>query len=100
MMTETGGRLLTFIKGTAKQKEPPPQPFRILIVDDEEPVRRFVERVLRDAGYATALAADGPEAIAVADKMEEIDILVTDSDISTADRKKVEAAGCKLIVAD
>jgi two-component system cell cycle sensor histidine kinase/response regulator CckA len=78
MMTETGGRVLTFMKGTARLKEPAPQPLRILIVDDEEPVRRFVERVLRDAGYATTLAADGPEAIAAADKMEQIDILLTD----------------------
>ena len=78
MITETGGRLLTFIKGPAKRKEPASQPLRILVVDDEEPVRRFVERVLRDAGYATTLAADGPEAIAVADKMDGIDILVTD----------------------
>ena len=78
MLTETGGRLLTFMKGPARLKELAPQPLRILIVDDEEPVRRFVERVLRDAGYATTLAADGPEAIAAADKMEQIDILVTD----------------------
>ena len=50
----------------------------ILIVDDEEPVRRFVERVLHDAGYTTKLAGDGPEAIAVASTLERIDILVTD----------------------
>jgi len=78
MFTETGGRLLTFMNGPARLKEPASPPLRILIVDDEEPVRRFVERVLRDAGYATTLAADGPEAIAAADKMEQIDILVTD----------------------
>ena len=78
MTTETVGRVLTFMKGPAMLKEPAPQTLRILIVDDEEPVRRFVERVLRDAGYATTLAADGPDAIAVADKMDQIDILVTD----------------------
>jgi two-component system cell cycle sensor histidine kinase/response regulator CckA len=49
-----------------------------LVVDDEEPVRRFVERVLRDAGYQTAMASDGPEAIAVADKLGAFDVLVTD----------------------
>jgi two-component system cell cycle sensor histidine kinase/response regulator CckA len=49
-----------------------------LIVDDEEPVRRFVERVLRDAGYQTAMAGDGPEAIEVARKMAALDVLVTD----------------------
>jgi two-component system, cell cycle sensor histidine kinase and response regulator CckA len=50
---------------------------RLLIVDDEEPVRRFVERVLRGVGYRTTLAADGPEALEVASK-EDFDLLVTD----------------------
>lgn len=50
----------------------------VLVVDDEEPVRKFVERVLRDAGYRTAIAADGAEALEVASKLEAFDILVTD----------------------
>ena len=49
----------------------------VLVVDDEESVRRFVERVLNDAGYKTALAADGPEAIEVA-QVGSFDLLVTD----------------------
>jgi two-component system cell cycle sensor histidine kinase/response regulator CckA len=49
-----------------------------LIVDDEESVRKFVERVLRDAGYQTATAGDGPEAIEVAQKLGVLDVLVTD----------------------
>ncbi len=49
-----------------------------LIVDDEETVRKFVERVLREAGYKTAVAAVGPEAIAVAATLDQFDILVTD----------------------
>jgi two-component system cell cycle sensor histidine kinase/response regulator CckA len=59
-------------------KSTPPVPISALIVDDEEPLRRFVERVLRQAGYRTAVAADGPEAILVAQKLETFDILVTD----------------------
>jgi len=51
---------------------------RVLVVDDEEAVRKFVDRVLRDAGHQTALAADGPEAIEVASKLASLDILVTD----------------------
>ncbi|HEX4346751.1 MAG TPA: response regulator [Vicinamibacterales bacterium] len=47
-------------------------------MDDEEPVRKFVERVLRDAGYDICTAGDGPEAIDVAAKMETLDVLVTD----------------------
>jgi two-component system cell cycle sensor histidine kinase/response regulator CckA len=49
-----------------------------LVVDDEESVRRFVERALRESGYQTAVAADGPEAIQVASTMRRCDILVTD----------------------
>jgi two-component system cell cycle sensor histidine kinase/response regulator CckA len=51
---------------------------RVLIVDDEEPVRKFVDRVLREAGYETRLAADGPEALEAAKNGAAIDILVTD----------------------
>ena len=50
----------------------------VLVVDDEESVRRFVERVLNDAGYKTALAADGPQAIEVAKTLGTFDLLVTD----------------------
>ena len=57
---------------------PQGQPLRVLIVDDEEPVRKFVERVLRDAGYETALAGDGVEAMQVAASMAAFDLLVTD----------------------
>ena len=54
------------------------RPISVLIVDDEEPVRKFVDRVMRDAGYTTAQAADGTEALEVASKLESVDILVTD----------------------
>jgi two-component system cell cycle sensor histidine kinase/response regulator CckA len=54
------------------------QPFNVLIVDDEEPVRRFVDRALTAAGYKTSTAADGPAAIEAAEKSGAFDILVTD----------------------
>lgn len=50
----------------------------VLIVDDEEPVRKFVDRVLSDAGYRTALASNGAEAIELASKLDRLDVLVTD----------------------
>jgi CheY-like chemotaxis protein len=53
-------------------------PLVALVVDDEESVRRFVGRVLREGGYQTALAGDGPEAIEVAAKLGPFDVLVTD----------------------
>ena len=59
--------------------EPSANPARtILIVDDEESVRRFVERVLHEAGYETALAGDGVEALEVAKRLGSFDLLVTD----------------------
>src|SRR4051812_35126886 len=53
-------------------------PFTVLIVDDEEPVRRFVERVLRQGNYEIRLASDGTDAIKVAAEHGPFDILVTD----------------------
>ena len=50
----------------------------VLVVDDEEPVRKFVDRVLREAGYQTTVAGSGPEAIEAAAKMPSLDIVVTD----------------------
>ena len=50
----------------------------VLVVDDEEAVLRFVDRVLRDAGYKTAVANNGPEAIEVAKKVGPLGALVTD----------------------
>jgi len=51
---------------------------RILIVDDEARVREFVDRALRQAGYTTAVAADGPEALAIAEESGSFDLLLTD----------------------
>jgi two-component system cell cycle sensor histidine kinase/response regulator CckA len=52
--------------------------YTAVVVDDEEPVRRFVERVLREAGYTTAGAPGGPEALRLAAELGAFDILVTD----------------------
>jgi two-component system cell cycle sensor histidine kinase/response regulator CckA len=52
-------------------------PVRVLIVDDEEPVRNFVDRVLRDAGYDTTVAPGGSEALEAA-AAGTFDLVVTD----------------------
>jgi CheY-like chemotaxis protein len=51
---------------------------RVLIVDDEEASRGFVERVLRLAGYETAVAGDGLEAIRIAEDHGPFDLLLAD----------------------
>jgi two-component system cell cycle sensor histidine kinase/response regulator CckA len=50
----------------------------VLVVDDEEPVRKFVGRVLRSAGYQVTVASDGPEALQVAESLDSLDIVVSD----------------------
>lgn len=50
----------------------------MLIVDDEAPIRNIVERVLRSAGYDTAVAADGEEALHQLHDDPTFDLLLTD----------------------
>ena len=69
----------SFVKAYAmRMKSMPSRPLSVLVVDDEDLVRKFVERVMREAGYQTAVASDGPEALEVAASLEQFDILVTD----------------------
>lgn len=76
-MPQTSATSLVRTFATRKRVQPS-RPQSVLIVDDEELVRKFVERVLREAGYQTATASDGPEALEVAATLESFDILVTD----------------------
>jgi CheY-like chemotaxis protein len=62
----------------ARMKRTPPRNTTVLVVDDEAIVRTFVERVLREAGYTTAVAAGGVEAIQVATTLDVFDVVVTD----------------------
>lgn len=51
---------------------------RIMLVDDEELVRKTLSWALRDAGYAVSVAENGDEALRMIDAGEAIDALVTD----------------------
>jgi len=79
------------------------EPLRVLVVDDEELVRKFVERVLREAGYTTATAADGPEALETAARLDTFDVLVTDvmmpqmTGDELARRIRVQTPGIKVL---
>jgi len=71
--------LFSFGKAYAtRMKSTPKRPISVLIVDDEEGLRKFVDRVLKEAGYTTTTASDGPEAIEAAAKLGPLDLLVTD----------------------
>jgi two-component system, cell cycle sensor histidine kinase and response regulator CckA len=60
------------------KKGPARRTIGVLVVDDEQSVRKFVERVLGEAGYTTVAATDGPEAIEKAATLQPFDLLVTD----------------------
>lgn len=51
---------------------------KILVADDEEDIRLIIKFALEDKGYKVITAADGAEAVAVADK-EKIDLIILDA---------------------
>jgi two-component system cell cycle sensor histidine kinase/response regulator CckA len=54
-------------------------PITILIVDDDEQLRRVVSSMLRHAGYTTLAASDGSEALALAESHQgAIGLLLSD----------------------
>lgn len=51
----------------------------VLVVDDEEPVRRMTQQILEAFGYRVVLACDGAEAVAIYDlRRVEIAAVITD----------------------
>jgi signal transduction histidine kinase len=77
----------------------------ILVVEDEEPVRRFVSELLLEYGYKVRIASNGVEALKVwKDHNDKIDLLLTDvvmpeeiSGVHLADRLKAEKHDLKVI---
>src|SRR6059058_4157893 len=51
---------------------------RILVVDDEEPIREIVASMLGTAGYACKQAASGLEAIALLNSGEQFELMLSD----------------------
>jgi CheY-like chemotaxis protein len=65
----------------AEPPEPPadkPAGGLVLVVEDQESVRRFAAEALQDLGYATLEAADAPAALSLIDANAEIALLLTD----------------------
>jgi two-component system cell cycle sensor histidine kinase/response regulator CckA len=54
-------------------------PFTILLVDDDEAIRRLIQRILQQQGFHVIEASDGAEALKVASAYAEpVDLLLTD----------------------
>jgi putative nucleotidyltransferase with HDIG domain len=51
---------------------------RILVVDDEEPIRDFVSAMLTSANFVCSQAASGKEALALLDSGEEFELMLSD----------------------
>ena len=51
----------------------------VLVVDDEEPIRKLAQKALERYGYRVLLAADGTEAVSLyMPRQSEIDVVITD----------------------
>jgi two-component system, cell cycle sensor histidine kinase and response regulator CckA len=77
MTTRAAVALITSIRSSVF-RHGDPRPISILVVDDDELVRGYVDRVLRHAGYHTAMATDANEAIRMAWTDGPFDLLLTD----------------------
>lgn len=65
-------------RATAAITEYPRGNETILLVEDQEAVRRFAEAVLQGCGYRVYCAANGDEAIAVIEHHNDVDLVLTD----------------------
>src|SRR5206468_3227772 len=76
------GRIVaTGAQGTPVSTDPAPEPdvagTRVLVVDDEAPLRRSLARLLETRGFAARAAEDGEQALAIATQGE-VDVMLVD----------------------
>ena len=75
---------------------------RVLVVEDEEVIRGLVDQILRGDGYEVLLAADGDEAVELADG-NRVDVLLTDLTMpgigghELADKLRADAPALKVM---
>jgi two-component system cell cycle sensor histidine kinase/response regulator CckA len=58
--------------------EPNKRAPRVLIVDDEESIRAFAARALRETGYDVVVASDGPDALTIVEQSGPFDLYLID----------------------
>ena len=74
----------------------------MLVVEDEEVIRGLVDQILRGDGYEVLLAADGDEAVELADG-NRVDVLLTDLTMpgigghELADKLRADAPALKVM---
>lgn len=81
-----GSRFSIFLPRRAEAAVPPPQvprvpeaaQARVLVVEDNEPIRRVVSRILARAGYQVIEAADGVDALAKLAHASTLELVLTD----------------------
>jgi len=91
-----GGTTVTLIlpatHGAAPQSRPAPevQPScRVLVVDDDPEIRRYVGKVLQSGGFTTVICEDGVEALALIAGEEPFDAVVLDWALPGLDGRRV-----------
>jgi two-component system cell cycle sensor histidine kinase/response regulator CckA len=57
------------------------RPPRILVVEDEDPIRQLIDRILRETGYDTSVAPNGLEGLRLTQTDAGFDLLLTDLDM-------------------
>jgi signal transduction histidine kinase/CheY-like chemotaxis protein len=86
----TRGELGAVGRAGSPEGEPPPRAGTILVVEDEEAVRKLVARILGGAGYRVLAAGDIDEAVSLVRSFEgAIDLLLTDVILPHANGKEV-----------
>jgi|KBSMisStaDraftv2_1062788.scaffolds.fasta_scaffold02963_10 CheY-like chemotaxis protein len=71
------------------------RPYRVLIVDDEESIVRFADRVLRSGGYETAFAFGAAEALELLTSEPTFDLLLTDLAMPTMNGDELARRFCE-----
>ena len=70
---------MDFLKRRRSSNTPRPcEPLKILVVDDDLAICKFVDRVLRAAGHDTKIAFNASTALAMIETFGSFDVLVTD----------------------